>query len=75
VYDAIRDHPERFTEDEVFVSEESRGQGIVKDKYTFPVDIEGRYMENATRITMKKIVDRLLGSVNAEGWGNPSDLE
>lgn len=56
VFDELRDHPERFVEDDVFVSPESRGQGIVKDRYTFPVGARGRYMENAIRLTMKKVI-------------------
>lgn len=56
VVDNLREHPEEYLEDEVFVSEESRAEGIVKDKYTFPGGVEGRYMENAVRITMKKVL-------------------
>jgi GNAT superfamily N-acetyltransferase len=52
----LRDHPERFTEDEVFVSPESQSQGIVKDKYIFRKETEGRYMEDAIRITMQKVI-------------------
>lgn len=56
VFDELRDHPDRYVEDDVFVSPESRSQGIVKDRYTYPVNAEGRYMENAIRLTMKKII-------------------
>jgi hypothetical protein len=56
IVDELREHPDHFTEDEVLVSQESQSQGIVKDKYTFRIGTEGRYMENAIRITMKKVI-------------------
>ncbi len=52
----LREHPERFFEDEVIVSEESQAQGIVKAKYTFRVGTKGRYMEDAVRLTFQKWV-------------------
>lgn len=51
-----REFPERFVEDDVFVSPESQAQGIVKDRYTFRKEALGRYMEDAIRITMKKVI-------------------
>lgn len=51
----IDEHPERFFEDEVIVSEESQAQGIVKDLYIFRVGTTERYMDNgAIRLTYKK---------------------
>ncbi len=52
----LREYPERFIEDNVFVSPQSQAQGIMKDQYVFRKETEGRYMEDAIRITMKKIV-------------------
>lgn len=54
VLDELIEHPERFVHDKVFVSEESRSQGIVKDLYTFRKDVHGRYMEDAIRLTFEK---------------------
>ncbi|MCG3770682.1 MAG: hypothetical protein JW384_01836 [Nitrosomonadaceae bacterium] len=48
-------HPERFLQAEAFVSPESRAQGVVKDLYTFRVETQGRYMENAVRLIFKKV--------------------
>lgn len=56
LFDELHDHPERFIEDDVFVSPESQAQGIVKERYTFRSDVAGRYMEDAIRITMKKVI-------------------
>lgn len=51
----IDEHPERFFEDEVVVSEESQAQGIIKDRYIFRVGTVERYMDNgAIRLTFKK---------------------
>jgi len=51
----IDEHPERFFEDDVIVSEESQAQGIIKDRYIFPVGTTERYMDNgAIRLTFKK---------------------
>ncbi len=51
----IDEHPERFFEDEVVVSEESQSQGIVKDLYMFRIGTRERYMDNgALRLTFKK---------------------
>lgn len=66
----IDEHPERFFEDEVVVSEESQSQGIVKDRYIFPVGTTERYMDNgAIRLTFKKRIlpdaEDSLGSDNA----------
>ena len=52
----MREFPERFVEDDVFVSPESQAQGIVKDRYVFRKEASGRYMEDAIRITMKKVI-------------------
>ncbi len=52
--DEIRQHPDRFVEDDVYVSPESREEGIIKDRYTFRKGVDGRYMEDAIRITMRK---------------------
>lgn len=56
VLDALRDHPEDFVVDDAFVSEESRAEGIVKDRYTFHRNETTRFMENAIRVTMKKVI-------------------
>lgn len=56
-YDEIREHPERFFEDEVIVSEESQREGVVKDKYIFRIGTQGRYMEDAVRLTFTKRID------------------
>ncbi|MDA1038165.1 MAG: hypothetical protein O2877_00575 [bacterium] len=50
----IEEHPEHFFEAEVILSKESSDQGIVKDLYLFRNGEEGRYMEDAIRLTFAK---------------------
>lgn len=54
VLDELRSHPERFTQDSVILSEESSQAGVVKDPYIFRKEDEGRYMEDAIRLTFEK---------------------
>ncbi len=54
ILDELRMHPERFIQDEVILSEESSEAGVVKDPYTFRKGVEGRYMEDAVRLTFEK---------------------
>lgn len=53
----LAEHPDRFIQDKVFVSQESRLAGIMKDPYTFPKNEKGRYMENAVRLRFSKVIE------------------
>ncbi len=50
----LETHPESFEQDQVILSERSQARGVVKDLYTFRKGTEGRYMEDAVRLTFTK---------------------
>lgn len=52
----LKNHPNRFFRDKVILSESSTADGIEKDLYTFRQGETGRYMENAIRLTFKKVI-------------------
>lgn len=54
VLDELRQNPENFVKDQVIISDDSAEAGIVKTPYTFRKETEGRYIEDAIRLTFEK---------------------
>lgn len=54
IYEEILQHPERFVEDEVIISQISQDNNVVKAPYTFRTTTKGRYMEDAIRVKLSK---------------------